>query len=120
MLPGQAAEDLERHMRWLWWGSPSWVGAGFADTAPLADPSLALSWAHRCPHARQPQPPVPPSGACTRPGGGWQCRLVGRQAAGGWLKGQATCGRTMARATAAAGWVLVLAIEMAPNRNPVN
>lgn len=103
-------------------GSPSWVGRGSADTAALADPSLALSWAHRCPHARQPQHPVPPSVACTPPphGGGWQYRLVGRQAAGGWLKGQATCGRTAAPATSAAGWVLVLAIEMAPNRNPIN
>lgn len=45
-------------------GSPSWAGAGFAETAPLADPSLALSWAHRRPHARQPQYPFPVQLVC--------------------------------------------------------
>lgn len=57
------------------------------------------------------QCPSPPLAGLGPPGGSWQCRLVGRQAGWGWLRGWATWGRTAARAASPASRVLTLAIR---------
>lgn len=38
VLPGQRAEDLERHMRWLWWGLPRGWGLALQTQLPWLTP----------------------------------------------------------------------------------
>lgn len=90
------------------------------ETASPADPSLALSWEHWCPHTWQHSvhlplwlawAPLVAAGSV----GWWGDRL-----AGAGSEAWATCGRTAARAASPASRVLTLAIEKATNRNPIN